>query len=216
MTPASVSLTARTRWTIACAYVACWVAGLLVGGPQVDPGAGSHALALAFSEQARVLVFAVLVHGVAAVLLALLGLALGSGPTRRLTVSLAATAAVLSFGQLAGEVSLVAGPRHAQASATWESVSRVDGLKMLVLAALVTAVWVGAAHRGRVLTAVSGLAVATLVLSGIGYVTVSTGLMALAGASLPLLLLWSLAATAASVRDATRGAEHGLATEGRA
>lgn len=201
MTPVITSLTARTRWTIAITYVACWVAGLLVGGPQVDPRAAPDELAQAFSDETRVLVFAVLVHGFAAVLLVLLGLALGHGPTRRLVVALAATAAVLSFGQLAGEVSLVVGPHRAEASATWGSVSRVDGLKMLVLAALVAAVWVGATHTGRVLTAVSGLAVVTLLLSGAGYVTVSAGLMPLAGASLPLLLVWSLVATAGSVRE---------------
>lgn len=191
--------TTRARWAVAIGFVACWVVGLLVGGPDLGPDATPADVAQEFSAGGRVVAFSALVHGAAGVLLLLLGLSLGSGRTRRSVVVLASIAAVLSFDQLAGEVGLALDPDRAGAVALWEMVSRVDGAKMIVLAALVAATWWGSARRGPVLSAVSGLAVIALVASGIGYLTLSAGLMAVAGASLPLLLVWSLTATAVQV-----------------
>lgn len=189
---------ARARWAVATAFVACWVVGLVVGGPDLGPGATPTAVAQAFADQTRVVAFSALVHGAAGILLVLLGLSLGSGRTRRTTVALASIAAVLSIDQLAGEVGLALDPDRTGAVALWEMLSRVDGAKMLVLAALVTSVWSGTVRRSALLSVVSCLAVLSLVLCGVGYLTLSAGLMAAAAASLPLLLLWSLTATAAS------------------
>lgn len=201
MTSAPRFETARARWSVAVGFVACWVVGLLVGGPDIGPHAVPADICRAFSDGTRVLVFSALVHGVAGVLLVLLGIALGSGPTRRSVVVVASLAAVLSIDQLAGEIGLVLDPRRPGSVALWEMVSRVDGAKMLVLAALVAATWWGSPRRGPGLSIVSGLAVMTLVLSGVGYLTLSAGLMAVAAGSLPLLLVWSLTATRASISE---------------
>ncbi|ACZ21848.1 hypothetical protein Sked_19230 [Sanguibacter keddieii DSM 10542] len=199
MTTATRFQTARARWAVAVGYVTCWVAGLLVGGPQLGPDATAAEIGLAFSDETRVLVFAVLVHGAAAAFLVLLGLSLSSGRTRRPVVALATIAAVLSLDQLAGEVSLAVDPYRTGSVALWEMVSRVDGVKMLVLAALVGTVCAGAVRRGRALMVVTVVTAVALVLSGIGYLTLSAALMGLAAASLPLLLAWVVVATAATV-----------------
>ena len=207
---------ARARWAVATAFVACWAVGLVVGGPGLGPVATPRAVAQAFSDQTSVVAFAALVHGAAGILLVLLGLALGSGRTRRTTVALASIAAVLSIDQLAGEVALALDPHRGGGVALWEMLSRVDGAKMLVLAALVASVWRGAVHRGHTLTVVSCLAVVSLVLSGVGCLTLSAGLTAAAAASLPLLLVWSLTATAASTGEQTTDVEPHLLADGYA
>jgi len=207
---------ARAGWAVATAFVACWAVGLVVGGPDLGPVATPRAVAQAFSDQTRVMAFAALVHGAAGILLVLLGLALGSGRTRRTTVALASIAAVLSIDQLAGEVGLALDPHREGAVALWEMLSRVDGAKMLVLAALVASVWSGAVHRGPSLSVVSLLAVVSLVLSGVGCLTLSAGLMAAAVASLPLLLVWSLTATAASASAEQQDVEPLLRADGHA
>lgn len=201
MTTATRFQTARARWAVAVGYVACWVAGLLVGGPQLGPDATAADIGLAFADGTRVLVFAALVHGAAAAFLVLLGLSLGTGTARRTVVALATIAAVLSLDQAAGEVSLVVDPHRAGPVALWEMVSRVDGVKMLVLAALVGTVCAGAERRGRALTVVTALTVGALALSGIGYLTLSAALMGLAAASLPLLLVWVMTATATTALE---------------
>lgn len=206
----------RARWAVATAFVACWVVGLVVGGPDLGPDATPRAVAQAFSDQTRVVAFSALVHGAAGILLVLLGLSLGSGRTRRTTVALASIAAVLSIDQLAGEIGLALDPDRTGGVALWEMLSRVDGAKMLVLAALITSVWSGTVRRGATLSVVSCLAVVSLVLSGVGYLTLSAGLMATAAASLPLLLLWSLTATAASASAEQTEIEPHLQADGHA
>jgi len=216
MTSESRSLTAGTRWAVATAFVACWVLGLVVAGPDLGTEASPSGVGQAFSGHHRAVASSVLVHGAAGILLVLLGLALGSGLTRRTTVALASIAAVLSIDQLAGEVALALDPHRAGGVALWEMLSRVDGAKMLVLAALVASVWRGAVHRGHTLTVVSCLAVVSLVLSGVGCLTLSAGLTAAAAASLPLVLVWSLTATAASTGEQTTDVEPHLLADGYA
>lgn len=199
MTTATRFQTARARWAIAVGYVTCWVAGLLVGGPQLGPDATAAEIGLAFSDDTRVLVFAALVHGAAAAFLVLLGLSLSSGRTRRPVVALATIAAVLSLDQLAGEISLAVDPYRSGSVALWEMVGRVDGVKILVLAALVGTVYAGAARRRRALMVVTTLAAVALVLSGIGYLTLSETFMGLVAVSLPALLVWVVVATAVTV-----------------
>lgn len=214
MTSGTRFQSARARWAVAVGFVACWVVGLLVGGPDLGPDAVPADIVRAFSVGSRVLVFSALVHGAAGILLVLLGITLGSGRTRRSVVVLASIAAVLSIDQLAGEVGLVLDPHRAGPVALWEMVNRVDGAKMLVLAALVATTWWGAPRRRLGLSVVSGLTVVALVLSGVGYLTLTAGLMAAAAASLPLLLLWSLTATSTAVGEQRSATERARSTIG--
>ena len=214
MTPETRFRSARARWAVATAFVMAWVVGLVIGGPDLGPEASPWDVGQRFSDQHRVIASSVVVHGVAGVLLVLLGLALGSGRTRRTTVVLASIAAVLSIDQLAGEIGLALDPHRAGAVALWEMLSRVDGAKMLVLAALVASVWRGSVRRVPGFSVVSCLAVVALVLSGVGYLTLTAGLMAAAAASLPLLLLWSLTATSATVGEQRSATERARSTVG--
>lgn len=187
----------RSGWVVAIAYVLCWIVGLLIGGPALEPAATAAEVEQAFAGSGSVLVFAALVHGVAAGLLVALGRSLAAAPLRTAAVTASWIAAVLSIGQLVGEVALIGAPGAVDASLVWQLVTRVDGIKMLALAALIIAV-----HRGRIrdrvtLTVVSAAAVIALLVSGSGYIGLEATLMQAATASLPLLLIWALVATAA-------------------
>jgi hypothetical protein len=196
MTIATRTWTPRTRWFIAVGYVVCWIAGLVVGGPTLPPAASAAAIAQEFDGSTSIVIFAVLVHGVAAVLIVALGLSLASRRTVRGVVPLAGLAAGLSLVQLAGEITLVTGPSGAAAVTIWEVITRVDGIKMIVLAALVVVVYAGRSRTHLALTIVSALTALALVASGIGYLALVPSLMEAAAASLPLLLVWALVATA--------------------
>jgi hypothetical protein len=181
---------------VAGGYVLCWVVGLLIGGPDLEPDPDVAAITEEFAGSLGLVVFAVLVHGIAAVLLIVLGRFLALGRASDITWVLAVVAASLSFVQLGGEVVLVAVPTALPADSVWEVISRVDGAKMLVLACLIASVHGG---RGRVvLTVVSVVAVLALSVSGVGYLFLIPELMAAAVVSLPLLLLWVMVATSAS------------------
>lgn len=180
---------------MAVGYVLCWIVGISTGGPDLPPGADADVVGSEFSGSLAILVFAVLVHGVAAVLLVALGRTLVSEPERRAPLVLASIAAALSLVQLIGEIVLVTGSDALPADVIWEVVSRVDGAKMLVLAALVVNVH-GGVFRGRIaVTLVSAVTALALLTSGVGYLASIPGLMAAATASLPLLLVWVLTAT---------------------
>lgn len=203
VTDASHDPAPRTRWSLAVGYVLCWVVGLVIGGPSLSTGASTDQVERAFDGSGSILVFALLVHGVAAVLLAGLGWSLASGPLRRAGLVLAIVAAVLSLVQLAGEVTLVVAPAALDAATAWDAVSRADGVKMLVLAGLIGVVLSGMRRRVA-LTVVSGLAIAALVASGVGYLFRVPVLAEATVASLPLLLLWVVVATVAREREARR------------
>lgn len=187
----------RLRWLVAGGYVLSWAIGLLVGGPSLLPDASSTEVELAFSGSTAVLVFAVLVHGVAAVFFAALGWTLPGRGAHPLARALACLAAALSLLQLVGEVLMVVVPDSVDAGAAWVSITRVDGVKMLVLAGLIGAVLRGHGTGRRVLSVVSVVTMIALVVSGAGYVLLDPVVMEAASVSLPLLLIWVLVATAA-------------------
>jgi hypothetical protein len=80
-------------------------------------------------------------------------------------------------------------------------ISRVDGIKILVLAWLVAAFCGGRSGRRVALTIISAAAVQALLVFGIGDLTLMPALMSAANVSLPLLLIWALAAMAARVSE---------------
>lgn len=201
--------TPRRRWTwaqwvAAISFLACWVIGLSVGGPTIEPDATSEQVSEAFAGSSTTLTFAVLVHAIGAGLLVALGWSLASGRLGRMLKALAVAAAVLSLAQFVGEAALVLAPDLADASSVWQAVSRVDGIKMLVLAALIVAFHGGRVREHILLSALSTAAVIALLVSGVGYLTLTPTLMDAAVASLPLLLLWVIAATASRTAAARR------------
>ncbi|MFC4430746.1 hypothetical protein [Citricoccus alkalitolerans] len=98
---------------------------------------------------------------------------------------------------------------HGIAAVVWEFIPRIDGVKMLVLAGLIAVVQRGNLPRRVALTALSAGACLALLLSGIGYLALNPLLMESAAASLPLLLIWALVATAGPVAGDLDAGESG-------
>jgi hypothetical protein len=197
------------------AYLLAWVTGLAVWPSNLDVAAsGSQVVAAYTGHQGVAMTQSLLVHGVAAVALAVVVLALGQaarhrhgGPLGRAMVVAGVGAAVVSLLQcalgllLAG--SAVPDGDSGRAGSLFAAINRLDGVKMLALAAMAAS---GAAlvRRTRLLPGWLGylgalLAVA-LVVSGIGYLLLSSTLAPAAFVSGPLLLLW-VAGAGISLRD---------------
>jgi hypothetical protein len=108
-------------------------------------------------------------------------------------------AAIVSFVQFVLGVILVtvAVPARDAGSALvlFDSVSRLDGAKMLLFASMAATslIYLVAARRGKWawLGIVSGLLVVTIATSGFGYLLLLTSPATAADASLPLLLVWT-------------------------
>ena len=182
---------------VALAYVLVWVIGLVIGAPELTPEHDGAVVIAAYDASPAALVQAVLVHGLAGLLIG--GLALLharrraglSRPRRILTLMAGAVAALLSWVQLAGEVALVQGfPAADAAWQLWATVAVVDGAKMLALAGLVVVTL--PLLRALPLRILAGLAAASLVVSGVGYLSLQLELMSTAYVSLPLLLVWAV------------------------
>lgn len=131
------------------AYVAAWVIGLVIGPASLDVTASGTAVVRAYAgQQGAAIAQVVLAEGVAAVALAVVVLALGQaargrGAGRMATrIEVAGLAAVvLSLVQCAHGVWLAGwvapGGDSSRASSLFQFISRIDGVKMLLLAALV-------------------------------------------------------------------------------
>jgi hypothetical protein len=190
-------------------YVAAWVAGLAIWPSNIDVAASGREVIAAEAGHATVaMIQSLLVHGVAAVALAVVVLALGraagrSGESRW-------GLAVLVFGLAAVTVSLaqlvlglllggwaVPGGDSGRVKLLFDLVDRLDGAKMLLLAATAAS---SAALAGRTaalppwLGYLALLTALALVTSAAGYLVLSSALALAAAASLPLLLAWALAA----------------------
>jgi len=195
--PRSAGRPGSAPLVVAVAYVLTWVVGLAIGAPELTPEHDGAVVIAAYDASPAALVQAVLVHGLAGLLIG--GLALLharrraglSRPRRILTLVAGAVGVLLSWVQLAGEVALVQGfPAADAAWQLWATVAVVDGGKMLALAVLVVATLprLGALP----LRILAGLAAASLVVSGVGYLSLQLELMSTAYVSLPLLLVWAV------------------------
>lgn len=204
MTDRARQWTTRGRWSIAVCFVLCWVIGLIIGGPTLAPSADAAEVTEEFGGSPTHLMFAVLVHGVAALLLVALGRSVALTRMYRVTVALAVAAGGLSLVQLAGEVLLVVAPEAVSGDIVWQSITRADGIKMIVLSGFIILAHGGRSRRYVALTIVSAAACLALTVSGIGYLTLNAFMMESATASLPLLLVWALVATAARASDSLR------------
>jgi hypothetical protein len=187
------------------AYLVAWVTGLAVWPSNLDVAAsGSQVIAAYTGHRGVAMTQSLLVHGVAAVALVIVVLALGqaarrrdAGPLAQATVVAGIGAAVVSLLQCALglllAVSAVPDGDTGRAGSLFAAINRLDGLKMLALAAMAAA---GAAlvRRTRLLPGWLGylgalLAVA-LVVSGIGYLLLSSTLAPSAYVAGLLLLAW--------------------------
>jgi hypothetical protein len=211
-------------------YVVAWLTGLAVWMSNVDVSAtGNEVLAAYHGHQAAAQVQGALVEGVAAIALAVVVLCLGRAALRRapaplgtalIVAGLAAAAVSLVqcvLGQqLAGSV--VPSANASRAGSLLQLIDRLDGVKMILLAlmGLVTAVLV---RRVRLLPTWLGWTAvalaAALIVSGLGYLLLNSGLAAAADASLPLLLLWICATGIALGRTWRRRAGPALARDAR-
>jgi hypothetical protein len=184
------------------AYVVVWVAGLAVWPQNLPLNATPAQVAASYAAHpvAAVIQY-LLVEGLAGVLFGVvLGFALisaGARPAvRNRPVAATALAAVLiSLLQAILGMFLVAAatqPEIVRAGNLSDLVNRLDGVKMLALAA-VAAYLAARGTAGRTpawLRAVAALAAAALTVSGLGYLTLSGTLGWAAYVSGPLLLLW--------------------------
>ncbi len=187
-------------WAVGAAYLLCWVAGLAVFGSSTQVrSSGEQVLGAYTGHAAAVTTQFILTEGVAGLILAVVLWQLASatsgslGPVIRLT---GLTAAAISISEcvigVLDATFFVSRHDAVAAGAGYELVTRLDGVKMLLLAvaALATAI---AIHRVRLplprwLGIVATATAAAIATSGIGYLTLDAALASAAYASLPLLI----------------------------
>lgn len=200
---AGTTVTPAGRWTsvAGAAYVTGWVLGL-VAAPTAS-GTDAAAVHAHYAAHGPALaVQALLVHGLAGVALAVLGLvlprALGlAGRSAALVRTSGLTAAAVSLVQTALTLVAVAGAGSAAPASTLALVHAVDvadTLKLVLLAVFVPAVTVAARRAGMLPRWTALLATALVVLLPLGGAAflVPNGLLELLlVASLPLLLVWA-------------------------
>ncbi|MEU9320491.1 hypothetical protein [Streptomyces sp. NPDC048295] len=205
--------TGTTARAAGYAHAAAWLLGLAAGwGAAPEVGDTPARIATAYADRpVQAVVQALLVHGVAAAGLVVVGSGLldrarrtgnaAARPAGRAGV----VAGALAFLQLVLELIAIPGADPASPGRTgtlFEVVQRVDGAKMLALAVLAAAACAASRHgallRRRELVTGWALA-ATITVSGIGYLLLSTALAPAAFISLPLLLIW-IAALGAALR----------------
>ena len=189
----------------AAGFSLAWLIGLGVPVPAVELDAPAAAvLDAASGHEAATALRALLVHGIAAVALVTVALALARAATRagqqriaRLIRATGLAAGGLSIVQFALEL-ILAGPvasAHAAAAANtlMDAVNRIDGIKMLALAGLALAGVLAVrrvAFLPRWLGIVGAILTVALVVSGAGYGLLAPELAPAAFISLPLLLVW--------------------------
>ena len=187
------------------AYTAAWVAGLSVSSSSTSVRtSGPKVLAAYAGHQAAATAQFALTEGAAAVFLAVVVIAIGrarlqaaAGRPARLVMGAGLTAAAISLVQCVLGVylttSVVSAGHAGTAGAASDAISRLDGVKMLVLAVMAVA-GVVLARRTAVLPrwlSVTGVALAVAITaSGIGYLLLLDPLALAAWVSLPLLLGW--------------------------
>jgi len=187
-------------------HAGTWVVGLAAAAGATPELGDSHAeITAAYADHAaRAITQAVMVHGLAAGALVVLGVALLTRARRdhdtasRFAGRAGVTAGVLAMVQLGLELLAITTADRAEPNATGnlhDLVQHLDGVKMFALAALAVATSI-ASHRTPLLRhweAVIGYALAaTITVSGAGYLLLYPPLAQAALLSLPLLLVWIL------------------------
>lgn len=190
------------------AFATAWAAGLAVWPSNLNVAASGAQVVTAYAgHQGVAMTQYLLVEGVAAIALAIVVLTLGRAGSRRgaeragRVVLLAGGGAVIVsllecfFGLLLATGAVPDG-ETARAGALFHLINRLDGLKMLALAAVALA-GVRLARRGGVvagrLAYVAALLAVAMTTSGIGYLLLNNTVAQAAAASLGLLLIWVVA-----------------------
>jgi hypothetical protein len=179
------------------AYTLSWIAGLAVAAPspRLTASGASITAALAGHQAAVVAQFA-LTEGLPAVGLAVISIALARAARRsgaaghaRIIVIAGLAAALISLVQFVLGTALAAAASPAAAHLLYESVNRLDGVKMLALAVLgLAGATSGVLPRWLRYTGIT-LAIA-ITCSAVAYLLLLPGLAGLAYVSGPLLLLF--------------------------
>jgi hypothetical protein len=200
------------------AFVAAWAAGLAAWPSNVNVAAsGTKVLSAYAGHQGAAITQYLVVEGAAAIALAIVVVGLGRAAIRR--GSLRAGRVVLLAGIGAAIVSLVecalglvlcAGAvpdgEAGRAGTLFHLINRIDGVKMLALAAMALAA-ADLARRGGVvprwLSYVSAALSAAMTASAISYLLANNTLTQTAALSLGLLLIW-VAATGITVGRGSR------------
>jgi hypothetical protein len=199
-------------------FTVSWILSFVVGAPMPSVAASGGQVVAAFAGQdGSSMANFVLSEGIPPVFLAVVVL-LVAGAARRAgarRAGLAAAgfglaAAVMSWPELVMGSWLVFGPVASRQAATagslWSALNRVDGSKMLVLAAMAVALAVLAASSAvlpRWLAPLGLLLAVSLVASGLGYLLLWQYLADAANVSGALLLI-VVTATGVTLRRATR------------
>jgi hypothetical protein len=187
------------------AFVAAWVTGLAVWPTNLNVAASGGKVVSAYTGHQGVAVAQyVLVEGLAAIALTIVVIALGRAAGRRGAGRLGGVVALAGIGAaivsliecglgLALADAAVPDGDTGRAGVLFHLINRLDGAKMLALATMALA-GVALARRAAVLPRWLGHAAALLavamIVSGTGYLLLSTTLSQAAAVSLPLLLIW--------------------------
>lgn len=186
------------------AYIASWLIGLAVWPSNLDVAAANvKVVATLGAHRGAATAQYLLVEGLAAIALTVVVIALGRAARRReaellgrVTLVAGIGAAAVSMVQCALGVvlvgSVVRDRENGRAGRLFDLINRLDGVKMLALAALAVA-GVGLARRAvlpRWLGYTGAFLAAALVVSGVGYLILNTTLAQAVFVSGPLLLVW--------------------------
>jgi hypothetical protein len=187
------------------AFTVSWVAGLLVFSSSTDVHpTGANVLAGYAGHEGLATTQFLITEGTASLALAVVAVALsraglraGAGKAAWLTLSAAVAAAAIGLIQCVLGVyltiSVVPAGHTGTAAAVNDAINRLDGAKMLVLAAMAAAGTV-MAQQTRLLPRWlrgAGMALAVAITaSGVGYALLNNAFALAAWVSLPLLLIW--------------------------
>ncbi|HEX9035731.1 MAG TPA: hypothetical protein VF808_01945 [Ktedonobacterales bacterium] len=213
--------TPSTRWLftwpalVGAAYTLTWLVGLAVWPANLDIAASGRLIVATYrTSQIQAMLQIGLVEGLAALALAAVALAVGRHARQRGAAR--AGSAVVALGLISAAISLVQ-CALGEALAGWiapagdamvaktlfDLLNRLDGVKMLTLAAMAVAgmALAGAGASPRWLGRYEGALLAlALVTSGCGYALLYGPLSLAAVVSLPLLLVWVTGAGIATAR----------------
>ena len=185
---------AWARWA-GIAYIAAWLVGLTAFGTGPGSDASESEVARFFSEhRTATAVQSLLVHGIAAIALLVVVVALRRTARSTRAAHLAGLVAVgVSLAQFAFGQWRSLRASGSTISTLVDVINRADGVKMLALATLIAGV-VGRARStgiiGTPLMTVSRLAIPALLISGFAYLTANEVLQPAAVPALVLLLIW--------------------------
>lgn len=196
------------------AYVAVWLVGLAIWPASPGPDDTSRQVVVAFGgHPALGAAQFLLVEAFAAIPLPYVIVALARSAARtgargrgRLLATTGLGACAISVSQgILGVVLATSLARDAHlgaAGAVFDVINRLDGAKMLLLAATIATALLARQPLGtpRWLAAVGALATTALVASGVGYAGHAGALSGFAALSLPLLLAWVAGSGAVAAR----------------